>query len=188
MDRFCRNWRIWRRGWKRSRKKLAPFAKCKLRLKKRWALFKVSFLLCFSIFEDWINFRWLSHCLFNSDLFIIWLNYWFFKLFDFLILDPAGSSVSQAEKEEVDARSIYVGNVSFVYLWFYLWLIQNLCYVVTLFYIWSMLCDSAQVERLGVCFCLYMIFVTLSFCNLFGGFRVFWHIFVAYSLNFRLRI
>lgn len=153
MNQFCRNWRIWRRGWKRSRKKLAPFAKCKLRLRKRWALFKVSFLLCFSIFEDLINFSWLIHCLFNSDLFILWLNYWFFKLFDFLILDPAGSSVSQAEKEEVDARSIYVGNVSFAYLWFYLWLIQILVYVVTLFYmfyIWSMLCASAQVERMMV--------------------------------------
>jgi polyadenylate-binding protein 2 len=67
-------------------------------------------------FRRFDKFLLLIHCLFNSDLFIIWLNYWFFKLFEFLILDPAGSSVSQAEKEEVDARSIYVGNVSFAYL------------------------------------------------------------------------
>lgn len=34
-------------------------------------------------------------------------------LFFVFLEDPNGTSASQAEKEEVDSRSIYVGNVSF---------------------------------------------------------------------------
>ena len=131
----------------------------------------------------------LFHCLFNSDLFIIWFNYWFFKLFDFLILDPTGSSVSQAEKKEVDARSIYVGNVSFTYLWFYILYMINsdfmLCRYSILYLKYVMCKCSSRTFRCMLVFAyIWFLLLLCSFCGWDVNFLIYG--FVSLSISYEL--
>lgn len=60
---LIRSWMRWRKGWRRWRRRQRLFVRCKLKWRRKWALFKVPFFLPLCFLEsrvlDLVSFVWL---------------------------------------------------------------------------------------------------------------------------------
>ncbi|KAF2283991.1 hypothetical protein GH714_017835 [Hevea brasiliensis] len=97
------------------------FARCKLRLRKRWALFKkvmnsIKKRYCINATRGIaleVALEVFSFCLFGNLNSHYYYYYYYYYYTAMSFTDPASAAANQANREEADSRSVFVGNVDY---------------------------------------------------------------------------